>query len=69
MTIKRRDFLGHMAAGSAIVTMPAFLTGCGVNPATDIAAPTPDKIQQLIEDAKNIQNLADERNKLLEQIK
>ena len=42
MTIKRRDFLGHVAAGSAIVTMPAFLTGCGVNQATQIAAPTPE---------------------------
>jgi len=41
MTIKRRDFLGQMAAGSAIVTMPAFLSGCGVNPATRMSAPTP----------------------------
>ena len=41
MTIKRRDFLGHMAAGSAIVTMPAFLPGCGVTPATQLTAPTP----------------------------
>ena len=42
MTIRRREFLGQMAAGSAIVTMPAFLSGCGVNPATEVAAPTPD---------------------------
>ena len=42
MTIKRRDFLGHMAAGSAIVSMPAFLSGCGVQQAAQVAAPTPD---------------------------
>ena len=42
MTIKRRDFLGHVAAGSAIVTMPAFLSGCGVAPATRVAEPTPE---------------------------
>jgi TldD protein len=42
MTIKRRDFLGHVAAGSAIVTMPTFLSGCGVNQATQMAAPTPE---------------------------
>ena len=42
MTIKRRDFLGHMAAGSAIVTMPAFLNGCGVQQAMQIAAQTPE---------------------------
>jgi TldD protein len=42
MAIKRRDFLGQMAAGSAIVTMPAFLPGCGVNQATQMATPTPE---------------------------
>ena len=42
MTIKRRDFLGQMAAGSAIVTMPAFLSGCGVQQATQVTASTPD---------------------------
>ncbi|MGI9261009.1 MAG: PmbA/TldA family metallopeptidase, partial [Woeseiaceae bacterium] len=42
MEIKRRDFLGHMAAGSAIVTMPAFLSGCGVNQAIQIAEPVPE---------------------------
>ncbi|MEX0708472.1 MAG: TldD/PmbA family protein [Woeseia sp.] len=29
MTVRRRDFLGHLAAGSAVVSMPAFLQGCG----------------------------------------
>jgi TldD protein len=42
MTIKRRDFLGSVAAGSAIITMPGFLTGCGVQTATAIAFATPD---------------------------
>ncbi len=42
MTIKRRDFLGHMAAGSAIVSMPAFLSGCGVQQATQVTTPTPE---------------------------
>jgi len=42
MEIKRRDFLGHMAAGSAIVTMPTFLTGCGVNQAIQMAQPVPE---------------------------
>ena len=41
MDIRRRDFLGHMAAGSAILSMPAFLSGCGVQQATQVAAPTP----------------------------
>ena len=41
MTIKRREFLGRMAAGSAILSMPAFLQGCGVMPATQVAEPTP----------------------------
>ena len=41
MEIKRRQFLGQMAAGSAILSMPAFLSGCSVNQATQIAAPTP----------------------------
>ena len=41
MDIKRRDFLGHIAAGSAIVTMPAFLTGCGVQQAITMAEATP----------------------------
>ena len=41
MTIQRRQFLGHMAAGSAILTMPAFLSGCSVNQATQMTAATP----------------------------
>jgi TldD protein len=42
MTIKRRDFLGTVAAGSAIITMPGFLSGCGVQKATVIASATPE---------------------------
>ncbi len=42
MTIKRRDFLGTVAAGSAIITMPGFLSGCGVQTATTLAAGTPE---------------------------
>ena len=42
MTIKRRDFLGHAAAGSAILTLPGFLAGCSVQQATAIADPTPE---------------------------
>jgi TldD protein len=42
MTIKRREFLGHVAAGSAVLTVPAFLSGCGVQQATAIADATPD---------------------------
>jgi TldD protein len=41
MIIKRREFLGQVAAGSAVVAMPAFLGGCGVQPAKDVAASTP----------------------------
>jgi TldD protein len=42
MTIKRREFLGRMAAGSAILTVPGFLTGCGVQQAIAIADPMPE---------------------------
>jgi len=42
MTIKRREFLGRMAAGSAILTVPAFLSGCTVQQATAIGDVTPD---------------------------
>jgi len=42
MTIKRRQFLGHIAAGSAVLTVPAFLNGCSIQQATAIADPTPD---------------------------
>jgi TldD protein len=40
--MKRREFIGSMAAGSAILTMPAFLQGCGVQGATAVATATPD---------------------------
>jgi len=42
MRIKRREFLGHMAAGSAVVTMPTFLSGCGVQTATAVSEATPE---------------------------
>jgi len=42
MTIKRREFLGRMAAGSAILTVPGFLTSCSVQQATAIVDPTPE---------------------------
>jgi len=42
IAIKRRDFLGTVAAGSAIITMPGFLSGCGVQTATAISAATPE---------------------------
>ena len=42
MTIKRRQFLGHMAAGSAVLTVPAFLSGCSIQQATAVADPTPE---------------------------
>ncbi len=42
MTIKRREFLGTVAAGSAVLTMPGFLSGCGVQGATAIAGNTPE---------------------------
>ena len=42
MTMKRRDFLGSVAAGSAIVTMPGFLSGCGVQTATAVADTAPE---------------------------
>ena len=42
MTIKRRDFLGTVAAGSAIVTIPGFLTACGVQNATQVAEQAPE---------------------------
>jgi len=38
----RREFLRHIAAGGAVVTMPAFLHGCGVAPAIAIAEPMPE---------------------------
>jgi len=42
MKMKRREFLGRVAAGSAVLTMPAFLSGCGVQKATAIADQTPE---------------------------
>jgi TldD protein len=42
MTIKRRAFLGHMAAGSAVLGMPAFLSGCGVHQSVAVADKTPE---------------------------
>ncbi len=42
MTIRRRDFLGQLAAGSAVLTMPAFLAGCGVQQATAPRQPVPE---------------------------
>jgi TldD protein len=42
MTIKRREFLGRMAVGSAILTVPGFLTSCSVQQATAIVDATPE---------------------------
>ncbi len=42
MTIKRREFLGSMAAGSAVLTMPAFLQGCAVPGAAALDTATPE---------------------------
>ena len=39
--MKRRTFLGHVAAGSAVVSMPAFLSGCGVPTAVSLSNKTP----------------------------
>jgi TldD protein len=41
MKIKRRDFLGRLATGSAILTMPAFIAGCGVIPAKEVTKASP----------------------------
>ncbi len=42
MKAERREFLRHLAAGGAIVTMPVFLQGCGVTAEKIIAAPMPE---------------------------
>ena len=42
MTIKRRDFLSHIAAGSSILTLPTFLVGCGINQAVNQSEALPD---------------------------
>ncbi|HEX7061418.1 MAG TPA: metallopeptidase TldD-related protein [Woeseiaceae bacterium] len=40
--MKRRIFLGGMAASGAVLSMPAFLAGCGIQPAKTTAAPAPE---------------------------
>lgn len=40
--MNRRDFLSRAAAGGAVLTMPAFLAGCGVQSATAVNEPVPD---------------------------
>ena len=42
MTIDRREFLRRIAAGSAVVTLPAWLQGCGVQPAQLLGSKTPE---------------------------
>ena len=39
--MKRREFLGGAAASGAVLTMPAFLSGCGIQQATAVADKTP----------------------------
>jgi len=38
----RREFLRHLAMGGTVVTMPAFLSGCGIAPAVIVAEPLPE---------------------------
>ena len=40
--MKRREFLSRAAAGGAILTMPAFLQGCGTQLASIISEPAPE---------------------------
>ncbi|HSN51215.1 MAG TPA: DNA gyrase modulator, partial [Woeseiaceae bacterium] len=40
--MKRREFLGGAAASGAMLTMPAFLSGCGIQQATTVAGKTPE---------------------------
>jgi len=40
--MKRREFLSRAAAGGAILTMPAFLQGCGTQLASIISEPPPE---------------------------
>ena len=40
--MKRREFLGGAAAGGAVLTMPAFLSGCGIQKATAIGDKSPE---------------------------
>jgi TldD protein len=42
MTIRRRDFICRAAASGAVLTLPGFLAGCGVQQATTMAGPTPE---------------------------
>ena len=42
MKSKRREFLRHLAAGSAVVTMPAFLQGCGISQEVIVKEPMPE---------------------------
>ena len=42
MRSDRREFLRQLAIGSTVVTMPAFLSGCGVAPAIAVAEPMPE---------------------------
>lgn len=42
MNIKRRDFVSTVAAGGAVITMPGFLAGCGVQQATMLSDQTPE---------------------------
>ena len=41
MATNRRDFLSTTAAGTVLLTMPVFLSGCGVEPATSTGTVTP----------------------------
>ena len=42
MTIKRRDFIRRAAASGAVLTLPGFLAGCGVQQALMMTDPTPE---------------------------
>jgi TldD protein len=42
MKMKRREFLSRAAAGGAILTMPAFLQGCGTQLASIMSEPPPE---------------------------
>lgn len=40
--MRRREFLSRVAASSAVITMPAFLAGCGISQTITAADPVPD---------------------------
>jgi len=42
VSIKRREFLGRVVAGSAILTVPGFLASCGVQQAAAVADAAPE---------------------------